>query len=171
MEVPGNFIATVEELTPGAGVLEEEGKLYAAIQGQKQVEGLGVSIKNSKATRRLAKGDLVYGLIQDVYDSVSLIEFQPVEKNIAVPNNYAYLRISEIQKRYTETFGEHIKIGDFIKAKVVEVKPLGIYLTIAWPELGVVKAFCSNCRKEMKDEGRVFVCRECGSTETRKKAL
>ncbi len=171
MEVPGNFIATVEELTPSEGVIEEEGKLYASVLGQKQVKELAVSVTGSNTTKPLKKGDLVYGLVQNVYESVSLIEFQPVDKNVSASNTYAYLRISEIQKRFTENFGEHLRIGDYIKAKIVEVKPLGIYLTIAWPELGVIRAFCSNCRKEMKDEGRLFVCMECGSTESRKKVI
>lgn len=171
MDYTGDFVATSEELAPSEGVVEEDGSIYASVPGERVIDQLAVSVRNPKAARGLRKGDVVYGLVQDTYESVSLIEFEPVDKSIAVPNNFAYLRISEVQKRYTESFAECLRIGDFIKAKIVEVKPLGIYLTIAWPELGVVKAYCSQCRTEMKDEGMVFVCRNCGSTERRKKPV
>ncbi|MFH0922439.1 MAG: exosome complex RNA-binding protein Csl4, partial [Candidatus Micrarchaeota archaeon] len=145
---PGDFIATVEEREPGANTFEENGSIYACVAGENASTQHAAAVKG-KAIRKLARGDEVVGLVQDLYDTVALIEFQPVEKLASASNTYAYMRISEIQRGYTESFRGFLHIGDVFKAKVVDVTPLGIYLTIAERGLGVVRAFCTRCRKQM----------------------
>jgi len=165
---PGDFIATVEEREPGANTFEENGSVFSAITG-KNASTQRAACVSGKAIRKLARGDDVIGLVQDLYDTIALVEFQPVNPLAAASNTYAYMRISEIQRGYTESFKGFLHIGDVFKAKVVDVTPLGIYLTIAERGLGVIRAFCTRCRKQMAlEKDGFFRCAECGSAERRK---
>lgn len=170
---PGEFIAYSEEYSPLAGTSEEEGKIYSAQFGllEKDDGKRTVQVIAKKTTRPLRKGDLVYARVEDVYDQVSLLKFQPVESRmeiIGTPNSMAYLRISEVQKGYTERFRDFLRIGDFILARVTEVSNLGIYLTMSDPSLGVVRAFCGKCKEEMQLTQGEFYCSFDNIKERRK---
>ncbi|MBI5228555.1 exosome complex RNA-binding protein Csl4 [Candidatus Micrarchaeota archaeon] len=168
MAVPGEFLATTEEFMPSEGTYESEGKIYASIAGMKKEDARrrSVSVIGSEI-KKLKRGDIVYGIVQDLYDTVALVRFEP-EKKAAASSTYAYLRISEIKRGYVESFRDFLKIGDLIRAKVIEITPLGIYLTLAEKDLGVLKGFCSNCRSELELKGTVLVCPECRNNERRK---
>ncbi|NUN11453.1 exosome complex RNA-binding protein Csl4 [Candidatus Micrarchaeota archaeon] len=163
---PGKTISTSEELEPSKGTFEQSGIVYGSILGKLSTEKLQATV-NGKTIRMLKKGDLVYAVLEDVLsEQMSLLKFQPVD-NVGVDNSFAFMRISEIQKGYTERFSDYVKIGDYLKARIVEVKKLGTYLTIAEPDLGVVKANCRQCKKQMTREGNGFKC-VCGNFEKRK---
>lgn len=175
MILPGEFLATSEESVGGQGTFEEEGKLFAAVEGKQVADNRArsVSVATPTVVRPLAAGDYAYALVHDLYESVALMEFEPVSRKgerIASHNNYAYLRISEIQRGYTEHFRDFLRIGDVVKARVKEITSLGIYLTIADSELGVVKSHCARCKAELEPRGRVMVCPACGNKEQRKMA-
>lgn len=175
LAVPGDFLCYSEEYAPGENAFEDaDGKVYATAVGvekeSKQARSVGVT---AVAKRAIKQGDLAYARVEDLYEKVALLSMQPASKRIASFNNFAYLRISEVKRGYAESFRDYLGIGDFIKARVVEVTPLGIYFTIAPPELGVIKAFCSNCRSELKKNPKkpLLYCENCGSEESRKLAL
>lgn len=168
---PGDFLAVVEEFEPGAGAIEEEGKVYATIAGVAKTEAHQASVTNPKAIQHLHSGDLVYAVVRDVYDSIALLEFQPVKPRASF-GTYGYIRIANVQRGYTENFRDVFRIGDFVKAKIHEVKPLGIYLTMAEPGLGVVRAFCASCRGELDISANdpEIRCHNCGRRQGRKLA-
>jgi exosome complex component CSL4 len=173
--VPGQQIAVSEEGEAASGAMESEGAVYATVAGNVFVDPqtYAISVKSKRSLVRLREGDIVNGLVHDIYDTVALIEFEPVAINgerKAYTNRFAYLRISEVSKGYVENFRDVLRIGDVIIAKVREIKPLGIYLSIMDPALGVVKAKCSNCRRELRSAGRVMECPNCKNRETRKMA-
>ena len=62
-----------------------------------------------------------------------------------------------------------LKIGDIIRAKVIQVKP-SVQLTTAERNLGVVKALCSICRGPLELRGRELYCPRDERTERRKVA-
>ena len=166
--MPGEFLAVVEEFEPSQGAFEEHGKVYAAIPGYAKTEAHQASVTNGKAVQKLKRGDTVYAIVRDVYEQIALLEFQPLTPKAAT-NTYAYLRIANVQRGYTESFRDVFRIGDYVKAKVAEVKPLGIYLTMAEPGLGVVRAFCASCRAELKlERTHEQTCRACGRRQGRK---
>ena len=173
---PGELLATSEECVGEKGVFEEDGRLFAAVEGKRSLDSRtrSVVISAPLQVRPLAAGDYVYGLVHDLYDSVALMEFHAVSgegERIAQHNNYAYLRISEIQRGYTEQFRDWLRIGDVVKARIKEITSLGIYLTIADSELGVIRGFCTQCKTELEQRGRVMVCPACGNKEQRKTAV
>ncbi|MGC9114183.1 MAG: exosome complex RNA-binding protein Csl4 [Candidatus Micrarchaeia archaeon] len=176
MILPGDFMATVEESLGGEGTFEEDGRVYAAVRGNAvcDVRSRSVAVAAPLIARPLREGDLCYAVVHDLFDMVALLKFQPADfkgVRVASHNSSAFLRISEVQRGYTEDFRDFLRIGDVLRARVKEITSLGIYLTIADNDLGVVRAFCSNCRHEMQLRGRVFVCSNCGNREGRKLAL
>ena len=175
--VPGQQIAVSEEGVAAAGATEADGIIYSTVVGRTFVDPHTYAISVKKPQRALVslkEGDLVRGLVHDIYDTVALIEFLPLEaphERKAYTNRFAYLRISEVSRNYVENFRDVLRIGDFLVAKVKEIKPLGIYLSIMDPKFGVVKARCGYCRREMKRAGRVMACPNCNNREPRKMAL
>src|SRR5207253_8687121 len=55
------------------------------------------------------------------------------------------IHISNVSEEYTEDIHDMYRLGDIIRAKVIQVKP-SVQLTTAERDLGVVKALCSVCR-------------------------
>ncbi|MFH0835850.1 MAG: exosome complex RNA-binding protein Csl4 [Candidatus Micrarchaeota archaeon] len=170
MKLPGDFVAANEEYVAGKGVFEASDGIYSAVAGEllQDHEARTVSVKAAKLVRPLRAGDPVYALVQNVYDSVCLLTFQPVRKGVSASSKYAYMRISEVTQGYAEKFRDYLRIGDYLKARVKEVTPLGIYLTMADSELGVIKAFCTNCHGLLVLENGEFHCSNCGGSERRK---
>lgn len=169
LTVPGENLAIAEEFQPGFGTFEEEGIVYASIPGNALMENAVAQVENQRAIRRLSRGDLVYAIVRNVYDQVALLEFQSVPYRAAT-NTYAYMRIAHVQRGFTEHFRDVFRIGDFVRARVHEVKPLGIYLTMADGDLGVIRAFCASCRHEIPVTKRDTTC-NCGRRQQRKIAL
>lgn len=171
--IPGQQLAVSEEAVASAGTYEADGAICAAVAGKVRLDpqNYAVSVSPAKRLSALAAGDRVTGLVHDVYDTVALVEFLPQEgvgERKAYYNRFAYLRISEIEKGYVESFRDVLRIGDVIAARVKEVKPLGIYLSIIDSELGVIKARCTVCRHVLKQSGSLLSCPNCGNKESRK---
>ncbi|MFH1200143.1 MAG: exosome complex RNA-binding protein Csl4 [Candidatus Micrarchaeota archaeon] len=168
--VPGEFLGFEEEVIGDANTFVENGKVYSFLAGEKKVTGGKAVISPKKSVRPLNAGDIVYGRVQDIYDSVSLIEIaaEPEAKRIAIGASYAFLRISELDNRYVNSFREYIRIGDIMRLKVIEITPLGTYLSVNESGLGVLSAYCSYCRTHLELKGSLLVCPACGNRETRK---
>lgn len=178
---PGDFISYSEEYEAGQNTFEEDNKVYASAVG-KLVEDKAqrrAGIASLKKIRLIKEGDLVNARVEDVYEQIALLSFEPVQGErkenkgmsevIVSFSNTAYLRVSELRDEFVEGFRDNIGMGDVLKARVREVTPIGVYLTIAGEELGVTRAFCSNCRKELKQQtGEQWFCAECGRVEYRK---
>ena len=164
--IPGDNLAHAEERAAEANTFEDDGCVYSLATGRLVDEKGGVSVaKPGRMARNIKPGDLVYGTIEDIYDQIALVRFEPAQKGVSANRTYCYIRISELSQNYARDFRDYFKIGDYIRARAKEVKELGTYLTIVDTDLGVVKAFCSRDRTELSPEG---VCPKCGNRERRK---
>ncbi|MFH0973845.1 MAG: exosome complex RNA-binding protein Csl4 [Candidatus Micrarchaeota archaeon] len=169
--VPGDFLCYSEEYSPAGHAFEDsEGKVFSSVVGRERSSDAqrNVSVASPHAKRALKAGDLVYARIEDLYDTVALTRMKPAAPGIAPNSDSAFLRISEIRRGYVESFRGHLGIGDVLIARIKEITPLGIYLTVIENDLGVLRAFCSNCRREMLFTARGFYCKACESGEERK---
>ncbi|MFH1257440.1 MAG: hypothetical protein ABIG96_02805 [Candidatus Micrarchaeota archaeon] len=188
---PGELLGMEEEFFGNEKTFAEEGSVYSLVLGEKKMLNKQVQVVSPKFARQLQKDDIVVGRVEDLYDSVALIVIQSgdelerlanapkagvsapeADERKAIGKTYTYLRITEIAKNagYIENFRQFIKIGDIVRAKVIDVAPLGTYLTIAEEKLGVIKARCSRCRAKLTQQDRAMRCLECGNTESRKMA-
>lgn len=170
---PGDALGVCEEFVAGPGTFEENGKIYSLFFGvaQRDEQGRKISVLARKQVRAFKEGDLVYGVVQQLYEAMTMVRFTPILSGNEVPagDNTAFIRISELQNGYVEQLRDCIRTGDIVKARVLVVSPLATYLTLKERDLGVVKALCSMCRAEMKaSQGGFFTCPYCGSREPRK---
>lgn len=174
---PGDSLGVSEEFVAGPGTFEENGKIYSMFYGvaERDSQERKISVKGRKEVRPLKEGDLVYGVVQQLYEAMTLVRFTPVVQGNEVPSggDSAFIRISELQNGYVERLRDCVRTGDFLKARVLSISPLATYLTMKERDLGVVRALCSMCRAEMKPAqgGGLFVCPSCGSREERKTPL
>jgi exosome complex component CSL4 len=76
------------------------------------------------------------------------------------------IHVSNVRDSYVKRLSDELKFLDIIRAKVIDTDRMR--LTIAEDSLGVVKAYCSNCRGELTLEGKKLKCPVCNMTETRK---
>ncbi|HIH20063.1 TPA: exosome complex RNA-binding protein Csl4 [Candidatus Micrarchaeota archaeon] len=167
---PGEPIAVSEEAQADTGTVEDEGTVYASVLGEEELKGGIAKVTNPGSPRMLRKGDTIYGVIMDIFDQIALVEFKPAGKGVVSGDDRAFLRITEIQERgkgYVESFRDFMRIGDVLKAKIIDVTPMGVYLTIVPRGYGIVKAYCSFCRVELDEK---LECAQCGRKERRKMA-
>src|SRR5438552_15574619 len=75
--------------------------------------------------------------------------------------------ISNVSEEYTEDIHDMYRLGDIIRAKVIQVK-LSVHLTTAERNFGVVKGLCAVCRGPMILRGRELDCPLDDRTERRK---
>ncbi|MBI5225198.1 exosome complex RNA-binding protein Csl4 [Candidatus Micrarchaeota archaeon] len=173
--VPGESLGMEEEFFGNEKTFAENGNVYSMVLGEKKLVNKQVQVVTSKFARMLKEGDIVYGRVEDLYDSVSLILIQSADNSLerkAIGSTYAYLRITEINRGggFIKNFREFLKMGDIVKGRIIEITPLGTYITISEENLGVVRARCSRCRDVLSQRGRLLVCQECGNKESRKLA-
>jgi exosome complex component CSL4 len=173
---PGELVGIEEEFLGNEKTVADNGNIYSLVLGEKKIIDRQMQVYSPKFARMLKEGDLVIGRVTDLYDSVSLIVIENEKKlgeRAAIGGTYTYMRITELVRGggYVQNFRQYIKIGDIVKAKVIEVNPLGTYLTIAEDQLGVVASYCSQCHTQLTERGRLLICPECGNKENRKLAI
>lgn len=171
--LPGDQLGFSEEFVAGANAFEQDGVIYAEAAGVKLEDAASrtVGVTARRGVRRATQGDVTYGVVENLMESIAIVRFAAVPQGCVSPVSHtdsAYLRVSEIMPSYVEKFRDYLRVGDVIRARVLEVKPLGTYLTLKGSDLGVVKAYCSRCRSGMNYRDGWFYCPKCPSRERRK---
>lgn len=169
--VPGTFLGTVEEYIDSVGTFVENDNIYSALGGRVEDKDRTLSVEQGARLTPMQVGAIVYGLVVKVVEPIALIRITPIEtqktRYTEVPDN-CVLHASKVKQGYVKYIHDELKIGDIVKARVLEVRETEIVLTTADPALGVVKAFCSSCRLPLKREGINLSCPNCGKKEHRK---
>ena len=171
--IPGDFLSTEEEFEPGRNAFAEAGEIFSNSVGTVQEDNRQktVSVKADVDVSSIKPNDVVFGEVMLVKDnSVGLSIFTETSHGSrkVLVNTYASIPIRLVSRDYVKNLKDAFKIGDLVKAKVFSVKPFGTDVKTNEPELGVVKAFCSKCRKPLHLFGRQLKCLSCGSSERRK---
>ncbi len=169
--VPGDFLGTTEEFTPGRGVYDDKGNIYASLTGrvrvsrQREIEVVPV-VDTPPIPER---GDVVVGRVEDIKESLVIMNIAYIvgheDRNLAV-SLPGVIHISNIKRGFVKDLKQEFGILDIVKARVIDAKALR--LSTAEPKLGVIKAVCSSCRGVLRRKGNVLVCDECGRIELRK---
>lgn len=174
--LPGQKIGTSEEYLPGFGVYSEKGKLYSSNIGKLKLDSKAhvakVKVK-TKIPKMQTPGIVTLGVVADVTDQVALIDLIIFEsKNFRfIPQGAtAVLHVSKVKRGFIKNMSSELRVGDIVRAKIIEVSKHTVSLTTDDKNLGIIKAFCSNCRHELVGRGYRLKCPRCGYTETRKTA-
>jgi exosome complex component CSL4 len=169
--VPGDFLGTSEEFTPGSGVYNEKGNIYATVTGE-------ISISDKRVIDVVPKvgtppvpeeGDIVIGRIEDLRDAVAVVTIARVkgkdDREVAA-STQGIIHISNVKSGYVSELQHEFGYLDLVKAKVVDAKALR--LSTEGKDLGVIKAICAKCKGVLKRKGNTLACDKCKRVETRK---
>ncbi len=170
--LPGELIGTSEEFIPKDGTFEEKGNIYAAATGYVKTNPKERSISVEPVTNtppQLSVGDIVIGQVTDVKESVALVEIAGIkgrgERAIVNAENAA-IHVSNVKDAYVKDLSYEFAPFDIVKGRVLDLR--NMRLSTVNKELGVMKAYCGNCRTPLKRENDKLKCPGCKRTETRK---
>lgn len=171
--VPGEQIATSEEFMRGKNTYEEDGKIIASTTGILEIDAdeMIANVKPVNPPVTLNVGDEVYGVVFDIKGpmiSVQVSKVEGLEREIS-SETLGSLHISEISKNYVSEAGREFRIGDIIRAEVIQTNP-SLQLTTAKPHLGVLQSLCMRCRGVLKKKKNYLYCSNCERKEFRKLA-
>ncbi len=172
--LPGDFIGTSEEFTPGENVYEIGGKIYSSVLGKLKIdkEKRVINVEPFKRPPKLKVGDIIIGYVVDVKENVAIVHIEAIEgivdRGFAGVITLAAIPISQISEEYVKDIKEKIRVGDVVRARVFNIYG-GIYLTIKNPDLGVISAYCKECGRELIKVGKdELMCPSCLIKEKRK---
>ncbi|AKB55909.1 exosome complex RNA-binding protein Csl4 [Methanosarcina barkeri MS] len=170
--LPGELVGTTEEFKPGEGTNVSAGDIYSTATGTVIIDRKArvISVRPRTLTPNILKvGDIVYGKITDVRESGAIVEVAGIEgkENREIVNvRLGDIHVSNVRDSYVKRLSDEFRHFDIVKARVLDTER--IRLTTAEDSLGVVKAYCSNCKGELVLEGKKLKCPVCNMTETRK---
>lgn len=170
--LPGDLIGTCEEFVSRNGTYIANGNIYASASGIVNINNKERSISVTPATNtppHLNVGDIVIGQVTDVKDSVALVEIAGIkgkgEREI-VNAEQAAIHVSNVKDAYVKELYYEFAPFDIVKARVLDLR--NMRLSTVNKELGVMKAYCGNCRTVLKLDNNKLKCPKCERTETRK---
>ncbi len=165
--IPGEYVGPGEIYAEGATTYADGDEIYSSAVGIADEENATLTAKMNKP--ELKAGDIVYGSIIILMDSFAIVAIYPEEKNGAVPSSpdEGKIPVRAMSDGFTPSTRDAVRIGDIIRAKVVKIEANKAELTMAAPELGVIKGFCSICRAPLEKTSKGLICSE-GHKEKRK---
>jgi exosome complex component CSL4 len=171
---PGDKLSTSEELLAGDGTYDDEGIIRAARIGEYEVntKAHAATVKPITSTPVLLnKGDIVLAEVRSVRSSMVIADvIHVIGKNRSISGDTnGTLHISEISTSYVKDPESVFTLGDIFRAKVIQVIP-SVQLTTKGADLGVIKAFCTECRNPLEKKKDGLECTVCGHREKRKMA-
>jgi len=170
--VPGDFVGTEEEFLPGEGTFVEQEKIYSAITGDSTEAARKLSVMQKRPLRALSIGTTIIGRVENVVEPIALVSMLigEGEHRYGETDDYAVLHASMIRKGFVKNVRDEYKIGDIIRAKIVDMRNGEMRLSTDADNLGAIKAFCAACRHPLKVESGIIQCESCGNKDNRKLA-
>ncbi|MFH0862485.1 MAG: exosome complex RNA-binding protein Csl4 [Candidatus Altiarchaeota archaeon] len=169
----GEYLGTIEEFTPGKGTYAEDGKIYAAKIGLKAVDAnKHVAEVKGKDLPFIALGQTIFGEVAGFRTNMVTVIAGKIQGQKGHIDEKTTIYVSNIADSYVDKPEEFFAIGDIVKAKIIRMEGNVIDISTKG-EMGVVKAFCRNCRhplvKSNKQPDRLE-CPSCRRIEKRKLA-
>ncbi len=165
---PGDEIAVEEEYAASDGTFASDGKIYASQIGDLVLD----DVISPNPPNVLKEGDVVYAIVADIRKTMAtadVVAKEGTERQVG-GETYATIHVSKISPGYTEDVSKELRKGDFIRARVIGIKP-SLQLTTKEEHLGVIRSLCSRCKGEFvkKGENKLY-CEECKYSMPRKLA-
>lgn len=173
MVTPGDKICVIEEFLSGQGTYSyDDGWVRANVVGKVVVDKSRrmVVVENARNKPYLPKpGDAIIGIVANMSDDLAFINIIQIEgKNSNSTSFSGVLHISQASDKYIETLYDVLKLGDVVRAKVLNDRT-PYQLSLKTPQYGVIAALCSRCGGLLKKKsGELLYCPRCGNTEKRK---
>ena len=168
---PGDEVGMAEEWLAGEGTYEDDGKIYAAYMGRVKYDedDLEATVESINPIVGIEEGDIVYGVVEARKGSMVVLSIDMVEgSSRGVKEDIeGSIHISKVSDDYTEELENEYLVGDIVRAKVVQAEPT-IRLSTIGKAYGIVKGYCSQCRKDMEYKKGKLYCPRCDIYESRK---
>lgn len=170
--MPGDQLSTSEELLPGDGTFEENGIIRAARIGTYVVDEKHrtAEVKPASSTPVILKrGDIVIARVTNAKPTMIIAEVVHVTgktRSISGETD-ATVHVKEIAQGFIKDASTEYKSEDYIRAKVIQVKP-SVQLETKDRNLGAIKALCSRCRHPLIKKSHGLECENCGNKEHRR---
>ena len=176
MVFPGSVLGLEEEFVAGLHAYESGGSVLADSVGEKVLDTSKYEAAVKKATREvrtMERGCSVLCVVSMVKAHAVLVEIREAEMNgerRTVQDRNGSVNVRNIANSYVRACEDMYRVGDIVRARVLEVTPYGIELETKAPEYGVVLAFGIHSRKPLHlIEGKLRDA-ATGAEETRKVA-
>jgi exosome complex component CSL4 len=98
---------------------------------------------------------------------VHVVKVKGVDRTISIGDSIGSLHVSKVMSDFLKDITAAYKIGDIIRAKVIQVQP-SLQLSTAGNDLGVINANCTECRVPLKKKGKELECPLCETKFKRK---
>jgi len=169
---PGDQLSTSEELLPGDGTFEENGIIRASRIGTYVINEKNRTAEVKPATSIpviLKRGDIVIAKVTMAKSTMIIADVIHVAgKNRSVSGDTdATIHVKEIAKGFIKDASTEYKTEDFIRAKVIQVRP-SVQLETKDKGFGAIKAYCSKCRHALVKKSHGLECENCGNKEHRR---
>lgn len=172
--LPGDEVAVAEEFESGEGTFEEHGRIYASQPGRLQLDPqhrvARVAAFNPPA--HLQVEDVVYAVVEEIRASMAegrVLAIHGRDREVGGEVTGS-LHVSKISNAYVESIRDTVRLGDIVRARVIQTEP-SLQITTAEGNLGVVLARCVNCRRPSERAGNDRVrCPWCERSDARKLA-
>jgi len=171
--LPGDKLGVIEEYVLGSGTFQEDGVIYSSRIGIVLIDNKAKKISVfPKTTKPLIpkKGDIVLGKVLTVQGKKAVVAIAMVEDKVLSSIFTGQVFIRQVTGDYLDSIDEMFKIGDIIRASVIDDREEVYQLSTANSELGVIKAYCAKCGNTLRRVNKQLKCDSCGSVETRKLA-
>ena len=171
--IPGEEIGTTEEFLAGEGTFELKGKIISSCFGRLNLDPneMVASVEPVNPLVELKVGDVVLAIVQDVKSSMVILDIARVEgktRNVT-GETLASIHVSKISQGYTSDVWKEFRIGDIIRANVVQTNP-SVQLSTEKNNMGVLLALCTKCRTPLVKKTNELFCENCQRTEVRRMA-
>lgn len=124
-------------------------------------------LNNIPKQKTMDIGDYVFGRVVQVTDKIAIINIFDIDK-ILTPSSTGILFVNHASSDYVEKVGDVMRIGDVLKAKIIDKDKFEFKLSIAEDQLGVVQAFCSNCKARLNLNSPQERCLNCKTMNFKK---
>ncbi len=171
--MPGEQVGTEEEFVSGSGTYVENGLIYSSIRGVLENTNHVLSVGQAQKLHTLKVGVNVVGNIDNISEPIALVVVQGEENSesrYSQNNEYLVLHASMIKRGYVRNMRDEYRIGDIIRAKIVEEKNGEFHISTEDENCGCIKAFCAGCRTPLEKKAGMLECPNCGRKENRKLA-
>lgn len=179
----GDVLASENEYLAGRGTfVDEEGNIRASVIGkvQKDNRKKEISVKGKLVLPQV--GDIAIGIVTDVKEKLVVVDLKEVRgldnSQRRLTKTSAIIFIANLSQAYLDNPRQVLRIGDLIKAEIIDEKGDVYFLSTKGPNYGALLSLCGNCRSKLFEKSKdlklrdcsVMVCPKCGAIETRKVA-
>ncbi|MEM3361891.1 MAG: exosome complex RNA-binding protein Csl4 [Candidatus Anstonellaceae archaeon] len=144
---PGKYLGSEEEYEPGEGTYTKDGEIYSELFGIIKVENKKIFVQAKRPLVDFYIGQKVIGRVEMIIEPIALVKVitkTSENKRFSYQTQSFILKIENIKNGFVKKVSDEYKVGDIIKAKIIELKNGEYHLSTKDEDCGVIKAYNSS---------------------------